>query len=54
MKTPLDGTMEVVTPVLTSVLTTVFIVSTLLFVGGEMEMMEEMASVIVKIIIFFN
>ena len=51
----LDGTMEVVTPVLTSVLTTVFVFSTLLFVGGEMEMMEEMAfSVIEIIIIFFN
>ena len=48
----LDGTIEVVTPVLTSVLTTVFAFSTLLFVGGEMEMMEEMAfSVIVTIFI---
>ena len=50
----LDGTMEVVTPVLTSVLTTVFAFSTLLFVGGEMEMMEEMAFSVICIIIFFN
>ena len=36
MKAALDGTMEVLTPVFTSVLTTVFAFSTLLFVGGQM------------------
>ena len=36
MKAALDGTMEVLTPVFTSVLTTVF-VSTLLFVGGQID-----------------
>ena len=39
MKAALDGTMEVVSPVLTSILTTVFAFSTLLFVGGQMEIM---------------
>ena len=48
----LDGTMEVVTPVLTSVLTTVFNFSTLLFVGGEMEMMEEMAFSVIANLLF--
>ena len=42
MRAALDGTTEVMNAVLTSVLTTVFAFSTLLFVGGEMEMMEEM------------
>ena len=37
MQAALDGTMEVLTPVFTSVLTTVFVFSTLLFVGGEMQ-----------------
>tara|TARA_Y100001954_G_scaffold15887_1_gene14914 strand:- start:8200 stop:11385 length:3186 start_codon:yes stop_codon:yes gene_type:complete len=52
MKAALDGTMEVVTPVLTSVLTTVFAFSTLLFVGGEMEMMEEMAFSVIAALLF--
>jgi multidrug efflux pump subunit AcrB len=43
MRAALDGTSEVMNAVFTSVLTTVFAFSTLLFVGGEMEMMEEMA-----------
>ncbi|MAR39754.1 MAG: acriflavin resistance protein [Flavobacteriales bacterium] len=52
MQAALDGTMEVVTPVLTSVLTTVFAFSTLLFVGGEMEMMEEMAFSVIAALLF--
>ena len=43
MRAALDGTTEVMNAVFTSVLTTVFAFSTLLFVGGEMEMMEEIA-----------
>ena len=52
MKAALDGTMEVVTPVFTSVLTTVFVFSTLLFVGGEMEMMQEMAFSVIAALLF--
>ena len=52
MQAALDGTIEVVTPVLTSVLTTVFAFSTLLFVGGEMEMMEEMAFSVIAALLF--
>ena len=40
MKAALDGTIEVMSPVITSVLTTVLAFSTLLFVGGQMEMMH--------------
>ena len=52
MKAALDGTMEVVTPVLTSVLTTVFAFSTLLFVGGQMEIMQEMAFSVITVLLF--
>ena len=52
MKAALDGTIEVVTPVLTSVLTTVFAFSTLLFVGGQMEMMQEMAFSVIAALLF--
>tara|TARA_B100000902_G_scaffold86670_1_gene90891 strand:+ start:40748 stop:43939 length:3192 start_codon:yes stop_codon:yes gene_type:complete len=52
MKASLDGTLEVVTPVLTSVLTTVFAFSTLLFVGGQMEMMQEMAFSVMAALLF--
>tara|TARA_B100000902_G_scaffold398473_1_gene465362 strand:+ start:4918 stop:8100 length:3183 start_codon:yes stop_codon:yes gene_type:complete len=52
MKAALDGTMEVVTPVLTSVLTTVFAFSSLLFVGGQMEMMQEMAFSVIAALLF--
>ena len=52
MRAALDGTMEVVTPVLTSVLTTVFAFSTLLFVGGQMEMMQEMAFSVIAALLF--
>ena len=52
MKAALDGTMEVVTPVLTSILTTVFAFSTLLFVGGQMEMMQEMAFSVIAALLF--
>ena len=52
MKAALDGTMEVLTPVFTSVLTTVFVFSTLLFVGGEMQMMQEMAFSVIAALLF--
>ena len=52
MRAALDGTTEVMSAVTTSVLTTVFAFSTLLFVGGDLEMMQEMAfSVIVCLLI---
>jgi multidrug efflux pump subunit AcrB len=51
-KAALDGTMEVVTPVLTSILTTVFAFATLLFVGGQMEMMKEMAFAVIAALLF--
>ncbi len=43
----LDGTMEVISSVLTSVLTTVCAFGFLLFIGGHMEMMEEMAFAVI-------
>lgn len=43
MQAALDGTMEVMSSVFTSVLTTMVAFGFLLFVGGDMEMMEEMA-----------
>ena len=52
MQAALDGTMEVVTPVFTSVITTVFAFSTLLFVGGQMEMMQEMAFSVIAALLF--
>ena len=52
MQAALDGTMEVLTPVFTSVLTTVFVFSTLLFVGGEMQMMQEMAFSVIAALLF--
>jgi len=52
MKAALDGTMEVLTPVFTSVITTVFAFSTLLFVGGQMEMMQEMAFSVIAALLF--
>ena len=52
MKAALDGTMEVLTPVFTSVLTTVFVFSTLLFVGGQMQMMQEMAFSVIAALLF--
>ena len=52
MKAALDGTMEVITPVFTSVLTTVFAFATLLFVGGQMEMMQEMAFSVIAVLLF--
>lgn len=52
MRAALDGTSEVMNAVLTSVLTTVFAFSTLLFVGGEMEMMEEMAFSVIACLLF--
>jgi multidrug efflux pump subunit AcrB len=52
MKAALDGTKEVMGAVVTSVLTTVFAFSTLLFVGGDMEMMEEMAFCVIGCLLF--
>tara|TARA_B110000285_G_scaffold234347_1_gene310975 strand:- start:304 stop:3486 length:3183 start_codon:yes stop_codon:yes gene_type:complete len=52
MRAALDGTTEVMNAVFTSVLTTVFAFSTLLFVGGEMEMMEEMAFSVIACLLF--
>ena len=52
MKAALDGTIEVMNPVFTSVLTTVLAFSTLLFVGGEMEMMKEMAFSVIACLLF--
>ena len=52
MKAALDGTTEVMNAVFTSVLTTVFAFSTLLFVGGEMEMMQEMAFSVIACLLF--
>tara|TARA_B110000211_G_scaffold77208_2_gene90521 strand:+ start:205 stop:3387 length:3183 start_codon:yes stop_codon:yes gene_type:complete len=52
MQAALDGTLEVITPVLTSVLTTVFAFASLLFVGGQMEMMQEMAFVVIAALLF--
>ncbi len=52
MKAALSGTMEVITPVFTSVLTTVLVFSSLLFVGGQMEMMQEMAFSVIAALLF--
>lgn len=55
-KTPvqaaLDGTMEVLPSVFTSVLTTIVAFGFLLFVGGDMAMMEEMAFSVVACLAF--
>jgi multidrug efflux pump subunit AcrB len=48
----LDGTMEVLPSVFTSILTTVIAFGVLLFIGGEMEMMEEMAFTVVACLLF--
>ena len=50
-KAALDGTMEVLTPVLSSVITTIVAFSILLFVEG-MEMMREMAFVVISCLAF--
>ena len=52
MKAALDGTKEVMSAVVTSVLTTVFAFSTLLFVGGDLEMMQEMAFSVIACLLF--
>lgn len=52
MRAALDGTMEVLSSVFTSVLTTVVAFGFLLFVGGDMAMMEEMAFSVVACLIF--
>lgn len=48
----LDGTMDVLSSVFTSVLTTVVAFGFLLFVGGEMAMMEEMAFSVIACLLF--
>ena len=52
MQAALDGTMEVISAVFTSVLTTIVAFGFLLFVGGEMAMMEEMAFSVVACLAF--
>jgi len=52
MRAAIDGTMEVMNAVITSVLTTVFAFATLLFVGGEMEIMQEMAFSVIACLLF--
>jgi multidrug efflux pump subunit AcrB len=52
MKAALDGTMEVLSSVFTSVLTTIVAFGFLLFVGGDMAMMEEMAFSVIGCLIF--
>ena len=52
MRAALDGTKEVMNAVITSVLTTVFAFSTLLFVGGDLEMMQEMAFSVIACLLF--
>ena len=52
MRAALDGTTEVMNAVITSVLTTVFAFSTLLFVGGDLEMMQEMAFSVIVCLLF--
>ena len=52
MQAALDGTMEVIRPVFTSVLTTVLAFSTLLFVGGQMQLMQEMAFTVIAALLF--
>jgi multidrug efflux pump subunit AcrB len=55
-KTPvqaaIDGTMEVLSSVFTSILTTIVAFGFLLFVGGQMEMMEEMAFSVIACLLF--
>ena len=48
----IDGTMEVLSSVFTSILTTIMAFGFLLFVGGQMEMMEEMAFSVIACLIF--
>ncbi len=52
MKAAVDGTMEVLPAVVTSVLTTIIAFSPLLFIQGRMEMMFEMAFVVIFSLIF--
>lgn len=52
MRAALDGTLEVLPSVFTSILTTIVAFGFLLFVGGDMEMMEEMAFSVVACLTF--
>jgi len=52
MRAALDGTLEVLPSVFTSILTTIVAFGFLLFVGGEMQMMEEMAFSVVACLFF--
>lgn len=48
----IDGTLEVLSSVFTSILTTIVAFGFLLFVGGQMEMMEEMAFSVIACLVF--
>lgn len=48
----IDGTLEVLSSVFTSILTTIVAFGFLLFVGGQMEMMEEMAFSVIACLAF--
>lgn len=48
----IDGTMEVLSSVFTSILTTIVAFGFLLFVGGQMEMIEEMAFSVIACLLF--
>ncbi len=52
MRSAIDGTMEVVPAVITSVLTTVVAFSPLIFITGRMEMMYEMAVIVILSLTF--
>lgn len=52
MRAAIDGTMEVVPAVITSVLTTIAAFSPLLFITGRMEMMYEMAVIVILSLTF--
>ncbi|MFZ5552764.1 MAG: efflux RND transporter permease subunit [Bacteroidota bacterium] len=52
MRAAIDGTMEVFTSVVSSVLTTVAAFALLMYVGGQFEMMREMAFAVVACLLF--
>lgn len=52
MRAAVDGTIEVVPAVITSVLTTVFAFMPLIFITGRMEMMYEMAIIVILSLVF--
>ncbi len=52
MRAAIDGTVEVIPAVITSVLTTIAAFAPLLFITGQMEMMYEMAVIVILSLIF--